>query len=145
MELRLIKEFSLDDLVALYEAVGWHAYTRDPQGLVEAVQNSTYVVSLWDDDVLVGLARGLSDDVAIFYLQDVLVHPTWQGQGLGRRLMEHCLQRFAHVRQKVLLTDGDARQRRFYESLGYRDINTVEDGTLVAYVRLDDLETGGAA
>lgn len=144
MELRLDKDILAGDLVALYNAVGWSAYTRDPQRLAKAVRNSTIVISVWHEETLVGLARGLSDDVSIFYLQDVLVRPAWQGQGVGRRMVEHCLQRFDHVRQKVLLTDDEEKQRRFYESLGYRDVNVVEGGALVAYVRLDALETGEA-
>ena len=59
MDLRLTKTILLDDLVALYDAVGWHAYTQDPKRLVEAVRRSTYVVSIWEDNQLVGLARGL--------------------------------------------------------------------------------------
>ncbi|MGC9400071.1 MAG: GNAT family N-acetyltransferase [Anaerolineae bacterium] len=140
MELRPDKEIPVEALVALYEAVGWRTYTRDPRRLAAAVRNSTYVASLWEGERLVGLARGLSDDVSIFYLQDVLVHPAWQGQGLGHRLVEHCLQRFVHVRQKVLLTDNQSKQRRFYETLGYRDINEVRDGALAAFVRLEPLQ-----
>ncbi len=134
MDLRLIKDLPLHDLVTLYDAVGWHAYTKDPRSLVEAVRNSTYVVSLWEEGQLVGLARGLSDDVSIFYLQDVLVHPAWQDQGLGRRMVEQCLQRFAHVRQKVLLTDNENRQRHFYTSLGFQDVAGVP---LTAFVCLE--------
>lgn len=134
MDLRLTKTILLDDLVALYDAVGWHAYTQDPKRLVEAVRRSTYVVSIWEDNQLVGLARGLSDDVSIFYLQDVLVHPDWQGRGWGRRMVENCLQRFAHVRQKVLLTDNEDRQRQFYTALGFHEI---ADTPLTAFVCLE--------
>lgn len=123
-------------LVDLYNAVGWHAYTGDPAGLARAVRNSSYVVTAWDGPTLVGLARGLSDDVAIFYLQDILVRPTAQGQGIGRILLEECLRRYAHVRQKVLLTDDEPRQRRFYEALGYVNIRDFSAWPLNAYVQI---------
>ena len=59
--------------------------TRDGRSahLPTAIRNSTYVVTAWHADQLVGLARGLSDDVSIFYLQDILVHPDYQRTGIG--------------------------------------------------------------
>ncbi len=134
--LRTGGELPLSQLLTLYEAVGWTAYTRDPEGLARAVANSTYVVSLWEGERLVGLSRLLSDDVSICYLQDILVHPDHQGRGLGRRMVEHCLARFAHVRQKVLLTDDEERQRRFYEALGFRRVAEMPF-SLNAYARFD--------
>ena len=50
-----------------------------------------------------------------FYLQDILVRPEHQRTGVGRQLLAVCLERYSHVRQKVLLTDDEA-QERFYES-----------------------------
>jgi ribosomal protein S18 acetylase RimI-like enzyme len=134
--LRTGRDLPLSELLALYEAVGWTAYTRDPEGLARAVANSTYVASLWEGERLVGLARVLSDDVSICYLQDILVHPQLQGRGLGRRMVEHCLERFAHVRQKVLLTDDEERQKRFYAALGFRKVSEMPF-PLNAYVRFD--------
>lgn len=108
-------------LTALYAAVGWSAYTADPAALARAVAASTFVVTLWEGDALVGLARCLSDDVAICYVQDILVHPDYQRQGLGRRLLERCLERFAHVRMTVLLTDDSPQQLNFYAALGFQN------------------------
>lgn len=110
---------SRDELMALYEANGWRAYTIDPEGLHRGVRNSTYTVVARDDDELVGLARVVSDDHSIMYLQDILVLPSHQRRGIGRALLGRCLERFAHCRGKVLLTDDEERQLRFYESLGY--------------------------
>jgi len=122
MQLRHEKDISKEALLELYESVGWTSYTRKPALLTKAVRNSTYVVSVWEGGTLIGLARGLSDDVSIFYLQDILVRPEWQRRGIGRRLLRDCLERFQHVRQKVLLTNTEQRQTRFYETLGFKDV-----------------------
>lgn len=126
---------SRENLVGLYTSVGWLAYTNDPERLEMAVGNSTYVACLYDRDELVGIVRGLSDDVSIFYLQDIIVHPDFQGEGHGRELLEHILERFAHVRQKVLMTDNEERQHRLYRSVGYRDVTEVDD--LHVFVRFE--------
>ena len=108
-----------DELFTLYDANGWGAYTLDPEGLHRGVTNSTYTVVARDQGELVGLARVISDDHSIMYLQDILVLPSHQRQGIGRALLERCLERFAHCRGKVLMTDDEERQILFYESLGY--------------------------
>ena len=108
-ELRINPDLPLDALLALYDSVGWAAYTRDPAGLQTALRNSTYVVAAWRDGQLMGLARALSDDISIVYIQDILVRPEIQRGGVGRALLAHLLERFAHVRSVVLLTDSDEK------------------------------------
>lgn len=138
MDVRIERGIDRDELIALYDSVGWSAYTRSPDTLVTAIANSSLVVTARAaDGSLVGLARGLSDDASIFYLQDILVRPDLQRTGVGRQLLTACLERYSHVRQKVLLTDDDEAQRRFYESFGYAKATDITAATLNAYVRFD--------
>jgi len=126
-------------VLPLYEAVGWTSYTRDPATLAAALRGSSFVavaVAL-DGGRLVGLVRAISDDATISYVQDVLVHPDAQRRGVGRALMAAVAARYAHVRQHVLLTDDEAGQRAFYESLGYAETRDFGEGTLRAFVRFD--------
>ncbi|MFP4393803.1 MAG: GNAT family N-acetyltransferase [Anaerolineales bacterium] len=106
-------------VVSLYASVGWTAYTANPASLMRAIRNSVYVATLWEGETLIGLARCLSDDVAICYVQDILVRPAYQGQGYGRQLMAACRRRFEHVRMMVLITDDEARQHQFYRAQGF--------------------------
>lgn len=123
------------ELADLYESVGWTVYTRDLDRLERAVSQSTYVGVIRHDGRLVGLVRGMSDDESILYVQDILVHPDHQGTGLGRALLDNIVERFDHVRQKVLLTDDEPRQHRLYASAGFRDAAQI-DG-LTAFARFD--------
>ncbi len=123
-----------DELVALYAAVGWTAYTKDPRLLVKAVRGSSYAVAARRDGRLVGLARALSDDATICYLQDILVDPAEQRTGLGTALVRAVRERFAGVRQQVLLTDDEPGQRAFYEALGFTEIRDLGAGTIRAFV-----------
>lgn len=127
----------LEELVELYTAVGWSTYTEDPERLVAAVRGSSHVVTARYGDDLLGLARVVSDGASVAYLQDVLVRPELQREGVGRALVQAALEPFGHVRQKVLLTDDEPRQRAFYESLGYAEIRDHGDGRLRAFVRFD--------
>ncbi|PQZ93892.1 GNAT family N-acetyltransferase [Arthrobacter sp. MYb227] len=107
------------EIISLYDSVEWTAYTKDPQLLYQAIKNSSFVISAWNESGnLVGLARAISDDATICYLQDILVRPDFQRTGVGRALLEQVMERYGHVRQSVLITDDEPRQRAFYESMG---------------------------
>ena len=132
-------QIPLDSLLDLYRAVGWTSYTSGERSrdLEKAFANSSFVVTAWDGEVLVGLARTLSDDLAILYLQDILVHPDYQRRGIGMQLMNACLERYAHVRAKVLMTDDDERQRLFYERAGFKSMQSLDNAALSMFVQID--------
>lgn len=127
---------NVEELVALYDSVGWHRYTKEPTRLLAAVARSLRVVSARDDGRLVGLARLVGDGLTIVYLQDILVHPDHQRAGLGRALLERVLAPYADVRQKVLITDDEPGQRAFYEAMGFREIRDHAE-PIRAFVRFD--------
>ena len=126
-----------EKLSLLYNSVGWTSYTKDPASLVAAVEGSDYVVTALEHSKLVGMARAISDDASIVYIQDILVNPTHQGQGLGRRLVQKILDRYSHVRQKVLLTDNRPEQLHFYKSLGFHNTRDLKKTPLNAFVIIE--------
>jgi GNAT superfamily N-acetyltransferase len=128
-------DLPLEDVLALYESVGWTVYTRDPAKIQAALVGSSFVAGAFERERLVGLVRAISDDATISYVQDVLVHADAQRSGVGAALMAAVAERYAHVRQHVLLTDDEPRQRAFYESLGYAETRDHADGSLRAFVR----------
>src|SRR5690606_27000051 len=81
-----------EELVELYDAVGWTSYTTDPDVLVAAVEGSTRVVTARYGEDLLGLARVVSDGASIAYLQDVLVRPELQREGVGRQLVQAAME-----------------------------------------------------
>lgn len=115
-------ELSDAEVIDLYESVGWTSYTADPAALLRAIRGSAFVVACRNDSgKLVGLARAISDDVTICYVQDVLVNPAFQGSGAGRAMLKAIQSRYGHVRQTVLITDNEPGQRAFYEALGFTE------------------------
>ncbi|MEN8238787.1 MAG: GNAT family N-acetyltransferase [Actinomycetota bacterium] len=115
-------ELGIEELIDLYDSVGWSAYTADPDGLKRAVANSTYVVAAREGGELLGVARCISDDVSICHIQDILVRPTRQRSGIGRELFSQCTEHFGNVRMFVLMTDDEPRQQSFYASMGMQNL-----------------------
>ena len=142
IDIKVGKELPFEQLLALYDSVNWAAYTNEQNRnkLETAVRNSTYVVSAWKDSELAGFARGLSDDVSIFYLQDILVRPDYQGKGIGRMLLNNCLERFSHVRTIMLLTDDEEKQLKFYESLGFKNTRHLQKIVMNAFVQMEGIK-----
>lgn len=125
----------LHGLVELYRSVGWSAYADQPEVLRAAVAGSAHVVVAHRGEQLVGLARVVSDGVSIAYLQDLLVRPDHQRHGVGTSLLVAAFEPFTEVRQQVLLTDDEPRQRAFYASLGFTEAAEHPQGPLRAFLR----------
>lgn len=107
------------DVLALYQAVGWRMYTRDPKKLERAIAQSLSVLGAYDGNRLVGLIRAVGDGETILFIQDLLVLPSYQRQGIGRQLVNALVDQFPQVRQRVLLTDDQPQTRAFYENIGF--------------------------
>jgi len=73
-------------------------------------------------------------------LQDILVRPDHQHQGIGKALLANCLERFAHARLKAPLTDNLPTQHRFYEALGYADTRRITNVNLHSSVQIEGLD-----
>lgn len=139
MTIEIVKaaDLVLNEVLELYGAVEWLAYTKDPDMLLVALEGSSTVVVARDGRSLVGLARVISDGASICYLQDILVLPSHHRRGIGRALAERALGEYPNVRQKVLITDDEPKQKAFYESLGYTQTDDFNGGSVRAFVRFD--------
>lgn len=124
---------NLDALLALYGAVGWTNYTRDPERLRAAWEGSLDRWGAFENRQLLGVARVVGDGASIAFVQDLLVFPEAQRSGVGTVLMRAVLDHYADVYQVELLTDDGPRTRAFYESLGLERSDALG---CVIYVRM---------
>lgn len=119
---------SMAEICELYRAVGWTGHADQPEALQAALDGSHFVATARDSETaqLVGLLRVVSDGTWLAYLQEILVHPSYQRRGVGRALMEIFEARYGDLRQKVLLTDDRPEQHAFYDAFGFLDTRTAE-------------------
>lgn len=121
------------DILNLYQKAGWTVYTNKPQKLLRALKNSRDVITAWQNDKLVGLIRTLGDGETIIYIQDILILPEYQRNGIGSVLLKKILHKYPGVRQKVLLTDDTYVTRQFYQE---NNFTNAEELNLRCYVRI---------
>jgi ribosomal protein S18 acetylase RimI-like enzyme len=85
-------DIDLDQLVVLFDAVGWQRRTADRARLAQLVNGSRWVVSAWAGDQLVGFARAISDGATNAYISTVAVLPEFQRRGIGRELLRRLIE-----------------------------------------------------
>ena len=115
-EYKQIRDLPLESILSLYRSVQWSAADK-PEALKSALKNSHSLVSAWQDEKLVGLANAISDGFLVVYYPHLLVRPEYQGQGIGRRLMEILVAKYAEFHQQILVSDGKTIE--FYRKCGF--------------------------
>jgi len=82
--------------MALRASMGWATF---PPEVAEKSLNATwYCVCAFDGDKLIGMGRVLGDGVISFYIGNVMVLPSYQNEGVGKRIIERIL---AHVERNA--------------------------------------------
>ncbi|WP_243259117.1 GNAT family N-acetyltransferase [Clostridium sp. 'deep sea'] len=74
------------EIYDLYSANGWLAYANNMTLTMQGIENSLSVITAYDDNKLVGLIRVIGDGATIIYIQDLLVDPQYQKNGIGKAL-----------------------------------------------------------
>jgi len=123
----------IKEVKELYRTVSWTAYLKDDEKLIRAFDNSLYLVGVFDDDKLIGLIRCVGDGEHIVMVQDLLIAPNYQQQGIGTYLFDAILQKYSNVRMFVVLTDiEDEVDNKFYQSF---NLKKIEHRNMVGYIR----------
>jgi ribosomal protein S18 acetylase RimI-like enzyme len=70
----------------LFTSIGWGS--RDPHDVRAAFKKSTFACFAFDDRKLVGFGRTIDDGKYYATVVDVVVHPEYQHQNVGRQIMQ---------------------------------------------------------
>ena len=125
MEIREYKIFNEAEILRLYRSVGWVAYTDHPEVLKKGFENSLLTLAAYEGDQLLGIIRAVGDGHTIVFVQDILVFPEHQRNGIGTALLQAMLDRYSHVRQIELATDNTPKTISFYKSMGFREMSEI--------------------
>ena len=126
MTIRRQEIVKLEDVLHLYQAVGWTNYTHQPQMLKKALSHSLAIYIALDGDAVVGLVRLVGDGFSSIFVQDLIVLPSYQRQGIGSNLMKEALIDYKDAYQIQLVTDQTEKNLGFYRSLGFETLSTYD-------------------
>ena len=83
------RNIKLEEYRHLREKVGW--WETDNIATQKALDNSLYSIAAVSDGKIIGIGRVVGDDGLYYYIQDLIVHPTYQSKGIGREIMNRLL------------------------------------------------------
>ena len=125
IKIKTYAHYKEDEIIPLYQAVGWSNYYEHPKMLENAYAGSLCVLGAYANKNLAGIIRAVGDGYSILFIQDILVYPQYQRKGIGTALMKALLERYAHVYQIELATDNSEKTIAFYKSLGFYPLHEI--------------------
>ena len=123
VSISLNDKISEDEVIDIYKANEWSSADK-PAELLAALNNSHTLVTARIAGKLVGIGNVISDGHLVVYYPHMLVHPKYQGNGLGRKMMEAMQSIYGGFHQQMLTADGEAV--KFYQALGFERAGKTE-------------------
>ena len=109
-------EINKKQLVSIFNSVGWKT-AEYPNRLYSAIKNSDYVMSVWDNNELIGLISAISDGAINVFITYLLVKPEYQKQGIGKILLTDFCKKFEGFGRRIVSSEIDKEE--FYNKFGF--------------------------
>jgi GNAT superfamily N-acetyltransferase len=123
-----------DQFWELFQTTGWNEkYRLAPDDLLRALQASWYMLSAYDGERLVGFGRLVSDGVLHATVDELIVLPEYQGQGIGGKILEMLVEKCREAGVHDIQLFSARGKREFYEKRGFRA--RPDDAPGMQYVR----------
>ena len=109
MEIEIEINGAIEDqeVIELYRLHNWSS-AQKPNQLLPALRHSHTLVTARIAGVLVGIANAISDGYLVVYYPHLLVHPDFQRQGVGRKMVAAMQAIYGNYHQQMLTADVDA-------------------------------------
>ena len=89
---------NVEEFNYFFDEVGWGAH--DYEVSEQALNNNIYSVSVYDNDKIIGYGRIIGDGIIYLYIHDVMVHPNYQGQGIGKQIMKKLVDKINEIKKE---------------------------------------------
>lgn len=111
------KRPTVDQIIALYDNAGLPRPTYDRERIQIMFDNSNLIVTAWDNDILVGVSRSITDWVWACYLSDLAVRDDYKKEGIGRQLIKLTKEKVGDQSMVLLLSVPTAME--YYPKVGF--------------------------
>lgn len=135
MNIEYSNSISVDEYIEIRASVEWPAISKRQ---VECIINkSQFLITVRIDGRLAGMSRIITDGGYVFFVADVIVHPDFQGKGIGRLLMEKVME---YIDSNII--SGETTfinlmsikgKEGFYEKFGFKKRPNEEFGCGMSY------------
>jgi len=115
-----------EQLSQVFRISGIKRPVDDLPRLQKMLDNGDILITAWDGDQLVGIARSITDYSYCCYLSDLAVNKSYQSLGIGKELVRQTQQRISEEVALILLSSPIAME--FYPHIGFQKI---ENGYII--------------
>ncbi|MCF8369543.1 MAG: GNAT family N-acetyltransferase [Bacteroidales bacterium] len=116
-------------LFSLFLTTGWNeSYKLEKSEMFTAVKNSWYYVSACDKEKLIGFGRILCDGIVHALILDLIVHPDYQNQGIGKTILNKLVDKCRQHRIRDIQLYSVKGKDGFYRKMGFKERPEGEPG-----------------
>jgi ribosomal protein S18 acetylase RimI-like enzyme len=112
------KKPSTNQIINLYNKAGLPRPTTDERRIKEMFDNSSLIVTAWNNEHLVGISRSMTDWVWCCYLSDLAVDPDYKKSGIGKKLIDLTKEKLGDECMLLLLSVPTAMD--YYPKVGFQ-------------------------
>jgi GNAT superfamily N-acetyltransferase len=119
IQYRTGNDLNLDEVIELYKAstLGERRPIGERERFAAMLKNANLVVTAWEESLLVGIARSITDFSYFTYLADLAVRLSHQKRGIGKELMRRT-QVLGGPKTNLLLLAAPAAEK-YYPHIGF--------------------------
>ena len=110
------KRPSVDQIIELYDNAGLPRPTNDKERIQKMFESSNLIVTAWNNDLLIGVSRSITDWVWSCYLADLAIHPDYKKGGIGKKLVQLTKDKLGDESMILLLSVPTAME--YYPKIG---------------------------
>lgn len=117
LQFSIDKKPTAEQIIELYDNAGLPRPTHDRERIQKMYENSNLIVTVWDGELLAGVARSITDWVWACYLSDLAVREEYKKMGIGKRLIELTREKVGDQSMVLLLSVPTAME--YYPKVGF--------------------------
>lgn len=121
---------SVEDVIRVFKSSGITRPVEQKERIQKMIENANLVVSAWDQEKLVGVARALTDFSYCCYLSDLAVDHDYQKSGIGKKLIDMVKEAISEEASFILLAAPSAME--YYPKVGF---DKIENGYIIRRMR----------
>ncbi|MDI3328110.1 MAG: GNAT family N-acetyltransferase [Alicyclobacillaceae bacterium] len=117
IEYRLNAPVTATEVADLFIRSGINRPSRDRERIQKMIDRANLIITAWDGEKLVGIARSLTDFCYCCYLSDLAVDKAYQRTGIGRELIRQTRAQLSEEVSLILLSAPAAMS--YYPRIGF--------------------------
>ena len=120
-----------ETLAYMWNTIGWGNMSLHKAKT--AIENTLYSIVAMENDTIVGIGRMIGDKAMVWYIQDLIVLPEYQGKGIGSVIMNNLIE---YAKSNSIFNEefqiglmAAKEKEAFYQQLGFRSRPNEKEGS----------------